>query len=195
MKFEVIRNLLLITAFAAGGVVFVACGSSGSVIPGSDTPTAAYKRLYSAVKSKNTESIKSNLTKKSQDFAVSVSQRNNTPIEKVFENGFTATTFAESLPEIRDERISGDMANVEVWNSKDSIWEDLPFILEDGAWKLAVGDLFAGTFKSPGKGRAAKEAEAANVMSNTMKQIEPPSNSNLGAIVGPANSNTSNSGK
>ena len=102
--------------------------------------------------------------------------------KKFFENGFTATTFADSLPEIRDERVNGDMGSVEVWNSKDSRWEDLPFVKEEGGWKLAVGDLFAGTFNSPGKGRAAKEMEAANVMSNNMIPLNPAGNSTTNSV-------------
>lgn len=132
------------------------------------SPTEAYKLLYSAVKSKDTEKIKAVMTKKTQEFAQMVAARQNTPIEKVFENGFTATTFAESLPEIRDERVNCESGAVEVWNGKDSRWEDLGFVFEDGAWKLAIGEMFGGSFKSPGKGRAIKEQEAANAVSNNM---------------------------
>ncbi len=134
----------------------------------SSSPTEAYKQLFAAVKSKKTDDIKKMMSKKTQEFAEMVSQRQNTPIEKVFENGFTATTFSETLPEIRDERINAEFGAVEVWNSRDKRWEDLGFVLEDGSWKLAVGEMFAGTFKSPGPGRAIKEAEAANMVSNNM---------------------------
>lgn len=162
----------LVVSFVLLGL---ACGNPAGV--GEDSPTGAYKRLFAACKSKNTEAIKAQMTKKSLGFAEMAAQRNNTPIDKVFENGFTATTFSETLPNIRDQRIADDMGAIEVWNSKDSRWEDLPFIKEDGAWKLAVGDLFAGTFKSPGKGLDAKEKEAANVMGNGMVPLVP-SNSN-----------------
>lgn len=170
-------KIVCLVLLLASMAVFFSCG--GTMTTGGDTPTEAYKRLYAAVKSKNTDSIKQNLTKKTLDFAVSVSQRNNTPIEKVFENGFTATTFAESLPEIRDERVKENMGAVEVYNSKESKWEDLPFILEDGKWKLAVGDIFAGSYKSPGPGRDIKEREAANAMNpNAGKVIQPAANAN-----------------
>lgn len=173
-----LRIFGLISLIAAMAISF-ACGGAGSM-GGGDTPTEAYKRLYAAVKSKNIDSIKENMTKNTLDFAVSVSQRNNTPIEKVFENGFTATTFAESLPEIRDERVKDKMGAVEVRNSKENKWEDLPFILEDGKWKLAIGETFAGSYKSPGIGRATKEREAANAMNpNQGRVIEPTANANL----------------
>ncbi len=170
--------------FAGAGLAF-GCGSSApsGVTCGTttgDTPTEAYKRVYEAVKSKNTEAIKATLTKASIEFASGVSAKNNTPLEKVFENGFTATTFSATLPEIRDQRINCNMGAVEVWNAKSSLWEDLPFIYEDGTWKLAIGDLFKGSFTSPGKGLAIKEAEAANASRGNLPP--PGSNSNTNRV-------------
>jgi hypothetical protein len=186
------RILGLIVMLAAACGVFIACDEVPGNVAGSPTagseveqtsaksPTEGYKNLFAAVKAKNTEAIKANVTKKTQELAATVSSKNGKPIEEVFANGFTGTTFAESLPEIRDERIADTMGAIEVWNVKDKRWEDLPFMLEDGSWKLAVGDLFAATYKSPGKGRAVKEAEAANVM-----------NANRGMKIIPMNGNVS----
>ncbi len=108
----------------------------------------------------------------------------------------TATTMTDSLPNIRDERIADDMGAIEVWNTKDSRWEDLPFILEDGGWKLAVGDQWAGTFKSPGKGRDLVEREAANALAPAATATVPANNANIpitiintGNFVPPANAN------
>ncbi|MEO7539988.1 MAG: hypothetical protein ABIV21_08160 [Pyrinomonadaceae bacterium] len=159
LRIYLLGSLLLITAIG------FACGSQNtnvSVSGGADSPTEAYKRLFAAVKSKDIEAIKKELTKKSIEFGAMAAQRNNTPIEKMYSNGFSATTFADSLPEMRDERIKDNMGALEVKNVKENKWEDLPFILEDGAWKLAVGDLFADSYKSPGRGRDSLEKEAAN---------------------------------
>jgi hypothetical protein len=145
---------------------------------GNDRPTAAYQRLFEAVKSKQTESIKQQLTEATVQFAGSISAQNKTPLEKVFENGFTATTFAPTLPDIRDERINCNMGAIEVWNANEQKWEDLPFMIENGKWKLAVGELFRGIYKSPGKGLATREAEAANRANGNMIQALPNSSSN-----------------
>jgi hypothetical protein len=147
-----------------------------------DSPTGAYKRLYDAVKSKNIDAIKAAMTKKSVEFASMAATRENKPVEQVLENGFTATTFSPTLPQMRDQRIDGDMGAVEVYNAKDKIWEDLPFIREDGQWKFAVGDMFAGTYKSPGKSQAEKERESANAVSNTMVPMNMNTNVNMNAI-------------
>ena len=146
---------------------------NGDCPSSSDTPTEAYRRLYAAVKGKDTDAIKTQMSSRTLSFAESVGARQNKRIDQVFENGFTATTFSANLPEIRDERVDCKMGAVEVYNSRDSKWEDLPFVLENGQWKLAVGDMFAGTYKSPGKGRAQKEAEAANAMGNKTNVIHP----------------------
>jgi hypothetical protein len=174
MKFVIPGTLLLTLFFLCFG-----CGGNQPAVSSSDdSPTNAYQRLYAAVKSKDTEAIKKQLTKKSVDFGVMAAERNKTAIEKVYENGFTATTFSETLPRMRDERINADMGALEVWNSKDSRWEDLPFIKEDGAWKLAVGDMFANTYKSPGPGLDLREKQAANAASNTVVGSVPSNNAN-----------------
>ena len=159
------RRLLALSFFLTIGGIGFACTSATTV--GGNTPTEAYKQLYAAVKAKNVEGIKRSFSKQTNDFAAMAAGRQNSPVEKIYENGFTATTFSETLPPIRDERIQGDMGAVEVWNSKESKWEDLPFVKEEGAWKLAVGEMFGGTYKSPGKGRDTIEKEAANAVANT----------------------------
>ncbi len=180
------RIILLIGALGLLAVGFSCGGSGGGITGGGESPTEAYKRLFKAVKAKDTEAIKAEMSVKSIEFAKMAAGRNNTPVEKVFENGFTATTMNATLPEIRDQRIADNMGAIEVYNSKDSRWEDLPFVLEDGKWKLAVGDLFAGTYKSPGKGRDALEKEAANAANPNMTQAPMPnmtSNTNVVPIV------------
>jgi len=219
------RNILILSLALALAAVAMACGTSPS--GGAGSPTEAYKTFYAAVKSKNTDSIKAEMSQKTRAFAEAAAQRQGITIEKMLENGLTATTFAETLPEIRNERVNGDMGSVEVWNAKDRLWEDLPFVLEasvsfnasgdskgialeliknlpglkvtessdsvnvegmvllsqgedlrnklsevgvavnltPGLWKFGMGELFTGSFKSPGKGRAMKEREAANAMS------------------------------
>ncbi|HMJ09364.1 MAG TPA: hypothetical protein VK468_10190 [Pyrinomonadaceae bacterium] len=184
--------LLGLLGFACGG----AAGGNSAVAgsgTGGDSPTDAYKRLYAAVKSKNTDSIKQMMSKETQSFAIAVAERQKKTIEQVYENGFTATTFSESLPEIRDERVDGVNGAVEVWNSKDSKWEDLPFLKEDSGWKLAVGDLFKNTWKSPGKGRAIRDQEAANAAGTGGPQASTAINANINsnlntAVIVPKNS-------
>jgi hypothetical protein len=184
MRIFLLSSLLVLLAL----IGFACSGAQSSAGP---SPTETYKALFAAVKSKNTDAIKQQMSKNTLDFANSVAQRQNTPIEKVFENGFTATTFSEKLPEMRDERISDNFGALEVWNSKESKWEDLPFVKEETGWKLAVGDLFKGSWKSPGKGRAAKEMEAANAANGGLQAL-PMSNANTNGNFGAGKMGNSN---
>ena len=170
------------------GIVLLGCNQQSGAKAnnpsgaGEDSPTGAYKRLYAAVKSKDTEAIKAVMSKKSIEFAKMAGSQQNKPLEKVLENGFTATTFADSLPQIRDERVDGDMGAVEVHNDKENKWEDLPFVREDGAWKLAIGEMFANTWKSPGKSQSEKEREASNALSNNLIQGNVNANANFQGV-------------
>jgi len=156
------KRILLLSFILSAFGGFLACGGAGGVNTSGDSPTEAYKRLYAAVKRKDTDAIKATMTKKTQEFVEMAAQRSNKKVEEVYENGLTATTFPPELPEIRDERVKDNAGAVEVWNARDRVWEDLPFINEDGVWKIAIGEMFAGTFASPGKGRDLREKEAAN---------------------------------
>lgn len=152
--------------FAA--ITFLGCGNNppANAVASNDTPTEAYKRLYAAVKSKNIDSIKNEMTKQSNAFVATIAQMQNKPVDQIYANGLTSTLHSETLPEIRDQRINGDMGAIEVYNSGSKRWEDLPFILEDGKWKLAIGDDWNRNFKSPGMGRDLKERQAANVLNS-----------------------------
>lgn len=154
---------------------------NGVKIGGAQTPTEAYKMLFTAVKAKDTEAIKRMISQKTQVFAEGVAAQQNTPLPKFLENGITATTFAPSLPKIRDQRIKDDMGAIEVWNERDKKWEDLPFVKETDGWKLGVGDIFMGTYQSPGKGQAQIEAEKSNT--NTIPMGTNPAANSSNSIV------------
>lgn len=132
----------------------------GVSIGNAESPTEAYRMLYTAVKAKNTDAIKRMLSEKTLVFSVGIAAKQNTEINKFYENGLTATTFAPNLPRTRDQRIKDNMGALEVWNEKENRWEDLPFIKEADGWKLAVGDIFQGNYVLPAKGQAQIEMEA-----------------------------------
>jgi len=175
------RKIQFFSFLLAVVLLSISCGSkdASTAQKTNDTPSEAYKRLFNAVKAKDTNQIKAQMSKESQALAEGEAQRQNRPIEKVYENGFTGTTFSPSMPEIRDERVKGNFGAVEVWNIKDSVWEDVPFVLEDGMWKIAFGDAFKGTYNSPGKGRDAREKEASNVARGG---APPVSNTNVNTV-------------
>lgn len=170
------RIFLLLSVISIFGLA-LACQKEKPAVTGHASPTEAYKALFAAVKAKDIEAIKNNISKKTVDLGKMSMDRFKKSEMEAYENGFTATTFAESLPSMRDERIKDNFGALEVWNTKDSKWEDIAFVFEDGGWKLGIGDAFSGTFQSPGHGRDFREKEAANAMAQGPAPQMPGSNS------------------
>jgi hypothetical protein len=131
-------RIIILTITLSLLAILAACGNNPDTAKApecsaaGDTPTAAYKRLYAAVKSKDTEAIKAEMTANTLLFAEGVSSKNNTPINKVFENGFTGSTFSPALPDMRDERINCNMGALEVWNPQGQVWDDRERQMEAG---------------------------------------------------------------
>lgn len=168
MKFKLVQRLFVFIFVLAFAFLSFACQSSGNQAATNQeavkapTPREAYRLLYEAVKAKDAETIRQLMSNSTKSFAEFAAAKQNQSPAEVVKNGLTATTFAASLPESRDERVNANFGALEVYNQKDNRWDDLPFVLEDGGWKLAVGDAFNGSFKSPGKGQAQLEMEASN---------------------------------
>ncbi|CAN5343217.1 hypothetical protein BH10ACI1_BH10ACI1_33180 [soil metagenome] len=146
------------------------------------SPTEAYKMLYASVKCKNPEKIKMVMSENSIGFAGFVSGQQKKTVEEVLANGFTATTFSETLPQMRDERIKDNFGALEVWNSQDKKWEDVPFILEASGWKAAFGDMFKGNYERPDIGQSVKEQLAANAANNNLIEVKPEMNANANNV-------------
>ncbi|HEY2866259.1 MAG TPA: hypothetical protein VGJ02_04145 [Pyrinomonadaceae bacterium] len=175
------RHIFFCTFLTAIGVMILACGQPAAKTY-DDSPTGAYKRLFDAVKSKNTDAIRAVMSKKTLETANMMSAQWKRPLETVLENGMEESTFSPTLPQIRDERVKGDAGAVEVYNAKQKGWEDVPFIREDGVWKLAIGDMMAGSYELPGESESQKEQEAANAVTNNMIPLNANTNVNTNTI-------------
>ena len=178
MKSQTSCKIIISCFVTALAFVCFSCQKQTAEVGKAQTPTEAFQLLFTAVKAKDTEKIKQVMSKNTLLFANSAAQRQNQTLGQMLENGLTRTTKTDALPQIRDERIKDNFGSVEVYNQEDKRWEDLPYVLEDGGWKLAIGDLWKNTFKSPGKSKAQLEDEAANTMSNKIIQV-PTTNANF----------------
>jgi hypothetical protein len=140
-------------------------GLSSTVGGGAGTPTEAYKQLYEAVQKKDLAKIKSLMSTDSLGFAEFAAAQQNKPVDEVLKNGFIEGNLSPTMPQIRDERIKENFAALEVQNPNGS-WQDVGFIKQDGGWKIAVGDMFKGTYQSPGMSKAQQEDMKTNPMYN-----------------------------
>jgi hypothetical protein len=185
--YRIIGLILLLTMIAFG----LSCGnpkatsSNASVaktpkekvdVGNAQSPMEAYKMLFKAVKAEDSESIKKMMSAASLKFAEGAAAQRKQSVDEILKNGFYASTITEALPDMRDERIKDEFGAVEVWVTKEQKWEDTSYVKETDGWKIAVGDVFGGTFKSPGQSQSVKEQLAANTSG---KGLVPYSNSNI----------------
>src|SRR6478672_11666812 len=119
------RIFLLCTLLALVAAA-LSCSDKAQNGANGDTPTEAYKRLFAAVKSGDPAAIRAEMTKKTYEFAGSTAKQMGKTADEQIKYGMTATTYSDTLPTVRDERVKDNMGAVEVWNAKDSRWEDLP---------------------------------------------------------------------
>jgi hypothetical protein len=121
------------------------------------SPTAAYKTLYFAVKCKNTATIKKVLSAETTKFITGTAAMQKKPFDEAIQNGLTESTFSPTLPQMCQARIKDKFGAVEVNGT--GKWEDLPFVLEDGEWKLAIGDIFGGSYQTPGETKCSPKMQ------------------------------------
>lgn len=174
-------NKLLLLFVGIAVALTAACSSSTTKPQGDDTPTAAFKRLFEAVKSKNTDNIKKTVSKQTQAFAESMMQIQQKSADDMYKNGFLDATMGGALPEMRDERIKGNFGAVEV-KSPNGTWQDAPFVLEDGEFKLAVGDVFNDTFKLEMPPKSASNANNMPMTPMTPPGGDPTKNANIKSV-------------
>ncbi len=160
-----IISLVFMVSLMGGCTSSNASAESGQLPVGvANTPTEAYRMLFSAVKSKDSEKIRAMLSEATIKFAEANSSGQGRSFGEVVKNGFLESTMGEKMPAIRDEQILDGFASIEVYSERGKRWELAPFVMENGGWRLAVGDVFAGSWKEPGKPRSVIEREGGNNM-------------------------------
>ena len=121
----------LIIAFAV--FLLVGCGDAPSTPPVA-SPTDTLKNYIEASKKKDVAAIRKSLSKGSLELAEKSAKAQNTTVDELFKRDNMAAL--DEIPEIRNERIEGDTASVEVKDFT-SGYDTIPFVKEDGAWKIA----------------------------------------------------------
>ena len=121
----------LIVALAA--FLIVGCGVAADA-PLVVSPTDTLKNYIEASKKKEIAAIRKSLSKGSLELAEKSAKMQNTTVDELFKRDNMAAL--DEIPEIRNERIEGDTASVEVKDFT-SGYDTIPFVKEDGEWKIA----------------------------------------------------------
>ncbi len=113
-------------------LILAACGAANSAV----SPAATLNNFVEASKNKDVETIKKLLSKGSMEAVEKVAAAKNTTVDKILVNNVGASL--KELPETRNEKIEGDTASIEVKNKILDSYETIPFVKEDGVWKIAL---------------------------------------------------------
>jgi len=113
------------------------------------TPTAAFKAFFEASKKKDVAGIKKGLSKGTVEMLDKLAKEQNKSTDDMLKEAYQNDK-GETFPETRNEKISGDTATLEVKNDKNGKWETLPFVKEDGDWKIALDKFLQDMIKSMG---------------------------------------------
>jgi hypothetical protein len=121
------KALVLITLLSG----MLACSSSESK---PETPIETFKTYTKAIKAKDVATMKLLLSNATMKMNEEEARVRGIPVDEVVKN---ETLFADhqKTVKMRNEKIEGDKATLEVENTFGT-WETVPFIKEDGVWKI-----------------------------------------------------------
>jgi hypothetical protein len=100
------------------------------------SPTATFKAFFEASKKKDSVAMKKSLSKSTVEMFDKLAKEQNKSTDEMLK-GLDKDGKEEKIPETRNEKITGDSATLEVKNDKTDKWDTLPFVKEDGEWKIA----------------------------------------------------------
>ena len=97
------------------------------------TPLETLKAFSVAAKNKDFKTAKKLMTKASLEQRVVFAKIRKMTVDQFFMiDGLPFKT----MPEFRNEKIGEEKATVEIRNKFLNIWDELPFVKEEGVWKL-----------------------------------------------------------
>lgn len=109
-----------------------------SIAPSAASPMETMRALNEAAKSKNVEALKNLVSKGTLKLLEENAAQQATTVDELLRKDNGAPF--EELPEMRNEKIEGERATVEVENQETEEWTTLPFVKENGAWKIALDE-------------------------------------------------------
>ena len=98
------------------------------------TPRETFITYTKAIAKKDTAAMKVLLSNDSIRMHEKEAQAQGVPLDEIIRRE-TLFTEGQKVVEFRNEKIEGDKASLEVKNA-DRKWETVPFVREDGEWKI-----------------------------------------------------------
>ena len=110
--------------------------TASSDTAGMDSPTATMGVFFEALKKKDNDTIKKCLSKASLAKLEEAAAAGKTTIDQIISEGEDMSK--KKTPAVRNEKIDGDSATLEVEDEETKKWDTVMFVKEDGAWKIAL---------------------------------------------------------
>lgn len=120
------------------------------------SPTATAKTFYEATKAKDVDGMKKTLSKKSLEVLEAFAKMGNKSLDESLKES-DSTKQAPTF-EAQNEKITGDTATLDV-KDENGKWQSLPFVKEDGQWKIALDQVLEKAFSQMGSEKSGNEGE------------------------------------
>lgn len=101
------------------------------------SPTTTFKAFLEAQKNKDVAGMKKRLSRKSLTMVENAALAQTKTVDQAIADDFPAAE-AQKAPEMRNEKITGDIGTLEVKYEEAKDWQTEYFVKEDGEWKIAV---------------------------------------------------------
>jgi hypothetical protein len=154
------KSITLWTIALAIVVTSLACNRLGS------SPSATLKAYFEALQKKDAAGLKKTLSKGTLEMFEQFAKAQSPPktLDEALQTGLASATSADSnkMPETRNEKVEGEKATLEVKNDKTGQWETVPFVKEDGDWKIAFDQMFRDAFKNTGNSGSSNSTGNSN---------------------------------
>ena len=155
-------KLFKIIVIAIFALAFMACQSATP----NTSPTEVFKAQSEAQKKKDGATMKSNLSKVSLEMIGKAAKAQNKSVEEVLVMELPGVKVPQTF-EYRNEKIEGDSATVEVKTELSDEWAKVPFVKEDGRWKLSLDKLIEEAQKAAQQPHSSQQTNSAPINQQT----------------------------
>jgi Putative lumazine-binding len=132
-EMKIVKVNAVIMVIIAVTAITAACDKGGGL-----SPTATFKAYYEASKNKDVDGVKRTFSKTTLELFEKQAKEQNRTVDEMFKMGMDQKPVTGNLPEMRNEKIDGDNATLEIKDEKSGRWDTLTFVKEDGQWKIAL---------------------------------------------------------
>jgi predicted nucleotidyltransferase len=102
-------------------------------------PSATFKTYFEAQKKKDIPAMKQVLSKTSLAMMEMSAKQQQVTLDKMISSQLeNPSAKVDKMPEMRNEKITGNDATLELHNEDANRWDTMYFVKEDGAWKIAL---------------------------------------------------------